>query len=121
MRTGTASIIWENITILKAGAGAFFQTVPVKEPYRTVFLDPRYDVPLFKLVYNDSVITSYHWDWSTFKVKGATGGPHGEGGVYNVPPLYHLDRAEWEQYGDDIARHHKVWSDFKAKRAVTRK
>ena len=39
--------------------------------------------------------------------------------LYNVPPLYHLDRAEWERYGDDIARHHKVWSDF-SKRAVTR-
>ena len=97
----------------------FSRRVPVKEPYRTVFLDPRYDVPLFKLVYNDSVITSYHWDWSTFKVKGATGDRMVREVLYNVPPLYHLDRAEWERYGDDIARHHKVWSDF-SKRAVTR-
>ena len=50
----------------------FSKRVPLKDNYYTLFVDPRYDVPLFKLVYNDSVITSYHWDWSTFKIKGAT-------------------------------------------------
>ncbi len=93
----------------------FSKRVPLKEPYRTVFLDPRCDIPLFKLVYNDSVITSYHWDWSTFKIQGATADRMLREVLYNVPPLYHLDRAEWERYGKDIARHNAVWSEFSKK------
>lgn len=97
----------------------FSKRVPLKGKYYTLFVDPRYDVPLYKLVYNDSVITSYHWDWSTFKIKGATGERMLREVLYNVPPLYHLDAAEWEKYGADIARHQAVWSDFSSQ-AVTR-
>lgn len=96
----------------------FSRRVPLKEPYRTVFLDPRWDVPLFKLVYNDSVITSYHWDWPTFKIQGATGDRMVREVLYNVPPLYHLDQEAWERYGGDIARHHAVWSEFSQKAVV---
>lgn len=96
----------------------FSKRVPLKDKYYTLFVDPRYDVPLFKLVYNDSVITSYHWDWSTFKIKGATKERMLRELLYNVPPLYHLDAAEWEKYGEDIQRHQAVWSGF-SRQAVT--
>ena len=95
----------------------FAKRIPIKDRYYTLFVDPRYDVPLFRLVYNDSVVTSYHWDWSTFKIKGATQDRMVREVLYNVPPLYHLDAAEWETYKDDIAAHTKVWSAF-ARRAV---
>lgn len=90
----------------------FAKRIPIKSNYYTVFTDPRYDVPLFKLVYNDSLITSYHWDWSTFKIKGATQERMLREVLYNVPPLYHLDGAEWERYKDDIVRHTSIWSEF---------
>ena len=32
--------------------------------------------------------------------------------LYNVPPLWHLDDAEWEKYKTAIADHYSVWSDF---------
>lgn len=96
----------------------FAKRIPVKETYRTLFLDPAFDVPLFRLVYNRSMITSYHWDWSTFKVKGETKNRMLRELLYNVPPLYHLDGEQWEEYGEDIARHTKVWSTF-ARKAVT--
>ena len=35
--------------------------------------------------------------------------------LYNVPPLYHLDAAEWKRYHKDIAAHHAVWSEFSRK------
>ena len=38
--------------------------------------------------------------------------------LYNVPPLYHLDAAQWEKYKDDIVRHNAVWSEF-SRNAVT--
>lgn len=93
----------------------FSKRIPVKEQYRLVFVAPQYDVPLFKLVYNDSVITAAHWDWSTFKIKGATQDRMVREVLYNVPPLYHLDREQWEEYGPDMAAHHKVWSAFSSK------
>ena len=97
----------------------FSKRIPVKEQYHTTFVDPKYDIPLFKLVYNDSVITSYHWDWSTFKIKGATADRMIREILYNVPPLYHLDAVEWSKYKEDILRHQTVWSDF-SQTAVTR-
>lgn len=93
----------------------FAKRIPVKEQYFSVFADPRYDIPLFKLVYNDSVITTYHWDWSTFKIKGATQDRMLREVLYNVPPLYHLDSKEWSEYKEDIANHQKVWSEFSRK------
>ena len=90
----------------------FSKQIPVKEQYYTVFVDPKYDIPLFKLVYNDSVITSYHWDWSTFKIQGASQDRMIREVLYNVPPLYHLDDVEWEKYKEPIVSHHLVWSPF---------
>lgn len=90
----------------------FSKQIPVKEKYADIFVDPRYDVPLYKMVYNDSVITTYHWDWSTFKIKGAVNDRMLREILYNVPPLYHLDLREWEKYGEKIAAHHAVWSKF---------
>lgn len=97
----------------------FAKRIPVKEKYYDVFVNPRYDVPLYKLVYNDSVITSYHWDWSVFKIQGATGDRMIREILYNVPPLYHLDAEEWEKYKEEIIAHHQVWSPF-SRLAVTR-
>lgn len=93
----------------------FSKQIPVKDEYKTIFVDPRYDVPLFKLVYNDSVITSYHWDWSTFKIAGEVEDRMLREVLYNTPPLYHLDRTEWEKYKTPIADHTKVWSQFSQK------
>lgn len=90
----------------------FSKRIPVKEQYYAVFADPKYDIPLFKLVYNDSVITSYHWDWSTFKIQGAVADRMVREVLYNVPPLYHLDAVEWENYREDIINHQSVWSEF---------
>lgn len=90
----------------------FSKPVPIKEEYRRIFLDPAYQIPLYKLVYNDSVISTYHWDWSTFKIQGEVRDRMLREVLYNVPPLYHLDAAEWEKYGDAIAAHTKTWSNF---------
>lgn len=100
-----------------AGGAAehFAKRIPVKPQYYDVFVDPRYDIPLFKLVYNDSVITAAHWDWSTFKIKGATQDRMLREVLYNVPPIYHLDREMWSEYGQDMVSHHKVWSEFSRK------
>lgn len=97
----------------------FSKRIPIKDRYHTLFADPRYDVPLFRLVYNDSLITGYHWDWSTFKIQGLTRQRMVREVLYNVPPLYHLDKEQWTAYKDDIVQHTAVWSGF-SRKAVTR-
>lgn len=90
----------------------FSKRIPIKEEYYNIFVNPKYDLPLYKLVYNDSVITSYHWDWSTFKIIGAVQNRMLREILYNIPPLYHLDSEEWEKYKKEISEHTKVWSQF---------
>lgn len=90
----------------------FKKQIPVKESYRHIFLDNAFDVPLYRLVYNNSVITSYHWDWSTFKIQGEVENRMLREILYNVPPLYHLDQEEWYRKKEDIISHTKIWSEF---------
>lgn len=96
----------------------FSKRIPIKDKYYTLFANPGYDVPLFRLVYHDSVITSYHWDWSTFKIQGLTGQRMVREVLYDVPPLYHLDGEQWKEYKDDLVRHTTVWSGFSQKAAA---
>lgn len=97
----------------------FAKPVPIKEKYRKLFLDMSYQVPLYKLVYNNSVITTYHWDWSTFKIAGESENRMLREILYNVPPMYHLDRTEWNKYQDRIVAHNTAWSAF-SKKAIAR-
>lgn len=90
----------------------FGKQIPIKEKFYHIFLDPAYDAPLYKLVYNDSVITGYHWDWSTFKIEGRSADRMLREVLYNTPPLYHLDRNAWEKLRPAIADHTAVWSKF---------
>lgn len=96
----------------------YVKQVPVKELYQHVYLDPAYSLPLFKLVYNDSVITTHHWEWGSLKIKDEVGARMLYELLYNVPPLYHLDSQEWEIHKELISSYLKVWSPFHAK-AVT--
>lgn len=98
----------------------FAAPVPIKKKYRKLFLDMSYQIPLFKLVYNDSVITTYHWDWSTFKIMGESENRMLREILYNVPPMYHLDRTEWDSYKDRIVTHNAAWSAF-SKKAISQK
>lgn len=90
----------------------FSKPVPVKEAYKKIFLDPVYSIPLFKLVYNDSLITTYHWDWSTFKIQDEVENRMLYEILYNVPPMYHLDKWEWDKYKESIVRHSNFYEDF---------
>ena len=95
----------------------FGKQIEVKENLKHIFLDIRFDVPLYKLVYNDAVITTYHWDWSTLKIKAEVDNRMLREVLYNVPPLYHLDEATWEQWGTVVTEHTKQWAEF-SKQAI---
>jgi hypothetical protein len=85
---------------------------PVKEVYKRIFLDMAYTIPLYKLVYNNVIITSYHWQWATLKIKGEEENRMLYETLYNVPPMYHLDKFEWEKNGQKIAAHVREWANI---------
>ncbi|QHW33579.1 glycoside hydrolase [Paenibacillus rhizovicinus] len=86
--------------------------VPIKPLYESVYVDPAYSLPLYKLVYNDAVITTNHWEWGSDKIKGDEQERMLYELLYNVPPLYHLDRAAWDQEKSSIVAFLNVWSPF---------
>lgn len=93
----------------------YAKQVPLKEEYKQVYLNPVYSVPLYKLVYNDSVITTHHWEWGSLKVKDEVGNRMLSELLYNVPPLYHLDEVEWNKHKKEITEHLKVWNEVHEK------
>lgn len=93
----------------------FSKQVPLKDLYREIFVSPKYSVPLFKLVYNDSVISSYQWLWGTFKMKDDVETRMMKEILYNTAPMYHLDRTEWDKHKEAIIKHNAIWSPFNKK------
>lgn len=86
--------------------------VPIKEEYKATTIDPVYNLPLYKLVYNQSVITSHHWEWDSYKILGEVQTRRLQDYLYNVPPLIHLDARTWEKKKSDLAANSKIWSAF---------
>ncbi|MBO1626176.1 glycoside hydrolase [Bacillus arachidis] len=97
----------------------YSKTVPIKPLYQHIYLDSVYSLPLYKLVYNDSVITTHHWEWGSLKIKDEVGNRMLSELLYNVPPLYHIDKDTWNTNKDMIVSYVNIWSDFHQK-AVTK-
>ncbi|MDA9472797.1 glycoside hydrolase [Enterococcus sp. 5H] len=88
------------------------KAVPIKEEYKAIYTDPVYSIPLYKLVYNRSVITSHQWEWDSYKIKGQVGERRMKEYLYNTPPMIHLDQASWQEHKKDISDNAKIWSPF---------
>lgn len=93
----------------------FGKQVPVRPWIKQVVMSPVYTIPLYKMVYNNSVITTNHWLWGTFKVKGLVKQRYLHDFLYNVPSLYHLDATAWANEKSTILAHNKVWAPFSEK------
>ena len=100
----------------KGGAPEIFvKEIPIKDQYREIYFSPKCNVPLYKLVYNNSVITTHHWLYGSLKFNEELKSRRVYEMLYNVPPLYHLDKEMWKKYGDEITKFHKTWSPFHKK------
>ncbi|MBT2370859.1 glycoside hydrolase [Pseudomonas fluorescens] len=75
----------------------FFKSVPLKEPFRTVYFDPAMRLPLYQAVFHGSVITTHHWLFDSLKLSNVLGENELTQLLYNVPPLYHLSAATFKQ------------------------
>jgi hypothetical protein len=71
--------------------------VVLKPKYQKFFFDPRYRLPLHQTVFHDSVIATHHWSAASLKFTDQVQTNELLELLYNVPPMYHLNRAEWKK------------------------
>jgi hypothetical protein len=88
----------------------FFKPVPLKEDHRRSYFDPRFRLPLFQTIFHDSVVATHHWSNPSLKFPEVAGTVELLELLYNVPPLYHLNRQEFAKQKAEIKRHYDFFS-----------
>ena len=84
--------------------------VPLKSRYFYLYYDPRFRLPLYQIVFHDSVVTTNHWHSGSLKFVNAIGTSALLELLYNVPPLYHLNIARFSKHKVWIKRHYAFFS-----------
>ena len=92
------------------GPAIHIKQVPLKPNYLYHYYDPRFRLPLYQIVFHDSVITTHHWGSGSLKFENAIETLALLELLYNVPPLYHLNMAEFTKHEAWIQRHYAFFS-----------
>lgn len=92
------------------GPAIHIKQVPLKSNYLYHYYDPRFRLPLYQIVFHDSVITTNHWGSGSLKFENAIKTLTLLELLYNVPPLYHLNMAEFSKHKAWIKRHYAFFS-----------
>jgi len=92
------------------GPAIHIEQVPLKPNYLYHYYDPRFRLPLYQIVFHDSVITTHHWGSGSLKFENAVGTLALLELLYNVPPLYHLNMEEFSKHKAWIKRHYAFFS-----------
>ena len=92
------------------GPAIHIKQVPLKSNYLYLYYDSRFRLPLYQMVFHDSVVTTNHWLSGSLKFENAIGTLVLLELLYNVPPLYHLNMAEFTKHKAWIQRHYAFFS-----------
>lgn len=87
----------------------FFKPVRLKPSTRKFFLDPYYRLPLYQIAFHDSVVTTHHWTSASLKFEEERASTALVEQLYNLPPLYHLNRDTWLAQSKQIVARHKFF------------
>src|SRR5262249_39246670 len=79
---------------------------------------PRFRLPLFETVFHDSVVATHHWSWPSLKTRDQAKTVELLELLYQVPPLYHLNIAEFEKRKPQIKRHYDFFSPLHRETAL---
>lgn len=88
------------------GPAIFVKQVPLKPYYYTFYYDPAYRLPLYQTVFHDSVVATHHWGYASLKFKDQADTVELLELLYNVPPLYHMNLAEFEKHKERMKAHY---------------
>lgn len=92
------------------GPAVHVKQVPLKPNYLYHYYDPRFRLPLYQMVFHDSVITTHHWGSGSLKFENAIETLALLELFYNVPPLYHLNIDEFSKHKAWIKRYYTFFS-----------
>ncbi|RKU12254.1 hypothetical protein C6503_17610 [Candidatus Poribacteria bacterium] len=92
------------------GPAIHIKQVPLKSKYLYLYYDPRFRLPLYQIVFHDSVITTHHWGSGSLKFETAIETLALLELLYNVPPLYHLNIEEFSKHKAWIKQHYAFFS-----------
>lgn len=92
------------------GPAVFVKQVPLKPYYAKLFYDPRFRLPLYQTVFHDSVAATHHWTSASLKFVDQVQTMALLESLYNIPPLYHLNLAEWKKHRERIVAHYAFFS-----------
>ncbi len=87
------------------------------EAYLTNF-EPEFRLPLFQTVFHDSVIATHHWSFASLKTKDCAKTVELLELLYQVPPLYHLNLAEFQKRKPQLKRHYDFFSPLHRETAL---
>lgn len=85
--------------------GVFFRPVALKEPYLSLFFDPRTRLPLCQAAFHGSVIASHQWGFDQLKFANAVADRALIQQLYNTAPMFHLSAGTLEERLPAIRRH----------------
>ena len=92
------------------GPAIHIKQVPLKPNYLYHYYGPRFRLPLYEIVFHDSVIATHHWGSGSLKFENAIKTLALLELLYNVPPLYHLNMEEFSKHKAWIKRHYAFFS-----------
>lgn len=88
---------------------AFFKPVALKEPYASLYFDPRTRLPLYQAVFHDAVLVSQHWSFDQIKLTNVSVSRALTQQLYNVPPLFHVSAGTMHGRLPAILRHDRFF------------
>jgi hypothetical protein len=92
------------------GPERFVKQVKLKPVYERVHYDPRFRLPLYQTVFHDAIVATHHWLSGSLKFSDQIETLALTEALYNVPPLYHLNLAEFVKHKERIVRHYTFFS-----------
>ena len=101
------------------GPKVFVKQVPMKEQYQYFYYDPRFRLPLYEVVFHDSVVTTHQWANSSLKYSNVLDTVALTELLYMVPPLYHMNLDEFDKHREVMKRHYAFFSPLHRKTGFT--
>ena len=92
------------------GPTNFFKPSKLKEKYRYFHFDPRFRLPLFEIVFHDSVVATNHWGKGNLKYPAEKDLIFLTQMLYQVPPMYHVNTDEFQKRKDTMKEQYDFFS-----------
>ena len=97
------------------GPKVFVKQVPMKERYQYFYYDPWFRLPLYEIVFHDSVVTTHQWANGSLKYSNVLDTVALTELLYMVPPLYHMNVDEFDKYREVMKKHYTFFSPLHRK------